>query len=76
MRIRSSVSNHEFGFSDHDGRGPRPAARDIGQRQIVNVATAIDIPAVSDQIDLHAAGKRLVPVGKSAHFDTPLRLWH
>jgi hypothetical protein len=50
--------DHERAFSHHDGRGLRPSACDIGQNQAVNVATAIDLPAMSHKVHFHAARKR------------------
>src|SRR5690606_1533475 len=52
-----------------------PATRDIGHYQAVNIAAGFTVPAVSHQVQLHAAWERFVPVRTRADAYQPPRLW-
>src|SRR5205807_7623680 len=68
--------NNEAAFAHHKRRRLGPTASNIGQDQAVNVATAVNVPAMGDQIHFHAARKRFIPISKRAQRHAPARLRH
>ena len=60
----------------HQGRGLGPTTGDVGHNQAIDVAAAVDFPAMRDQVHLHAARRGFVPVREGAHRHTPACLRH
>src|SRR5271156_1844938 len=51
--------NKQAALSNHQRRRLRPAARDVGQDQTVDVAAAVGVAAMRDTVHLHASRRRL-----------------
>lgn len=62
---------NEAAFSDDEWRRFGPSAGDVGQHQAVNIAAAVDRPAMGHQIHFHAAWDWLVPISKSSQRHAP-----
>lgn len=63
-------------LSHHQGRGVGPTADDVGQKQTVDVAAALDISAMRDAVNLHTPRRGLVPVRGGAHRHAPAHRRH
>src|SRR6185312_4293885 len=68
--------NDQAALPNYQRRSLGPAAGYVGQHQAVDVAASVSLPAMRDQIHLHASRRRLVPIRKRAHGDTPTRRGH
>jgi hypothetical protein len=59
----------ERALTNDEGHALSPGRRDTGQHQRVHEAALCRVPAMGDEVGLHATGRGFVPVGEGSHGD-------
>src|SRR6266702_3544209 len=59
--------HQQTAFSHDQRRTLGPSARDVGEHKAIDVASSVHLPAVCNEIHLHAPRWRLVPVGEGPY---------